>query len=53
MMSSWGMIVQSGVTPRFLLFVQSLLLFLGFQDLLFRFPGTESTEIILVTTNLL
>jgi len=46
-------IIPSGVTLRFLLFLQSKLLFQGFRDLLCRFTGMESTENILVTMKLL
>jgi len=53
MLCSRRMIVPSGVTLLFFLFVQSKLLFQGFRDLLCRFTGAESNENILVTMKLL
>jgi len=46
-------IVPSEVSPPFLLFVQSKLLYQGFRDLLCRFPGTDSIEIIILRMKLL
>jgi len=46
-------IVPSWATLPFFMVVQSMLLFYGFWDLLWRFTGTESTEIILLTMKLL